>query len=854
MNEIEYGKKIEHILMSDHVTQNYFQNFTIDLQSRLERWKDQTIRIGLVGVTSSGKSTLLNALLGDNILPTAVRPSSGSIIVCSKGPTTTAEIIFEDGHSEKVGEQHVAAALKKYGDEAENAYNRYRVKEIHLQSKNFVLQKEVQIIDSPGLDAYGLERHEELTLSTLLPTIDLCLYVVTLKTNSDDTTHRILHQIYHQHKPMIIVQNMLDSIEPKLGKNGIIEKTREQIAEEHFDRTKRILETIDPKLHELVQIVQVSAKRAVDGRVQGSKVKVKESQIEHLVHMIHSYREKIGPQLFRTRGNGLKSLVDSIVKEEEKLSGNKETFDREVHQLEYELEEQLLSLDKTSESVRNKKVELESTLNRFQREAASLQRHIDGLSKSDLIAAKSILSEMKSKSSQVEEQFLSSMKTMNLDVTAFLSTLGFDLAEMIRSISSRSSSSLSRQYFELKSTTETRSRQVKSSEIFGGAKRFFGSIFNKDWGYETVYDTVEVLDKTAIKRNLQDFETHFCQALSQKMQEWELQLQQAMTEMQSMQKHKRAALKEKKKYRDELSNVKLIIQQLQQIQCSLDSDLKNNDRVIQKHALKMKNEKAIVLSGKMVKAEINAMTYHLYEMSRTILQTLFSKCLEHVESLNTNKHLHQQTIVLGWDDLSLAQFMQRYFKMPLTNSEQAQLVKDGLLVKGNCWVVFEMQLTEENRQQLKQLMEKGQFNMYVLVNIAQAGQARSQLTRSNVLKHPKAQHAVCNLVMQSFKEFIENGAYDEAVELLYEIKKLPVFQQGEILINDPSPLFTIMHIQLDHSNAVVHDSTQLTRHIQHKLPFLIDSGRMSYAYNQYLNAIMKGTGVKKDARVVNHRN
>ncbi|MEH7094076.1 dynamin family protein [Neobacillus vireti] len=854
MNEIEYAKKIEQILTSDHVTRNYFQNFTIDLQSRLERWQDQTIRIGLIGVTSSGKSTLLNALLGDNILPTAVRPSSGSIIICSKGPTTSAEIVFENGRNEKVGEQHVAAVLKKYGDEAENTNNRYRVKEIHLQSKNFVLQKEVQIIDSPGLDAYGLERHEELTLSTLLPTIDLCLYVVTLKTNSDDTTHRILDQIYQQHKPMIIVQNMLDSIEPKLGKNGRIEKTREQIAEEHFNRTKRILDTIDPKLHELVQIVQVSAKRAVDGRRQGSKEKVKESQIENLVHMIQSYREKIGPQLFRTRGNGLKSLIDAIVKEEEKLSGNKETFDREIQQLEQELEEQLSSLDKSREGVRSKKNELESTLDRFQREVASYQRRIDGLSKSDLVEAKSILSDMKSKSSQVEEQFLSSMKTMNLDVTSFLSTLGFDLSEMIRSISSRSSSTLSRQYFDLKSTTETKSRQVKSSGAFGGAKRFFGSIFKKDWGYETVYDKVEVLDKTAIKRNLQDFEQNFSQALSQKLQEWELQLQRAMTEMQNIQKQKRAALQDKKKYRDELKNIELIIQQLQELRNSLDSNLKKNDRIIQKHALKMRNEKAIVLSGKMVKVEVNAETYHLYEMSRTILQTLFSKCLEHVEQLNSKNQSHQLTIVLGWDDLSLAQFMQRYFQMPLTNAEQVQLVKDGLLVKGNCRIVYEMRLSEQNRQQLKQIMEKGQFNMYVLVNIVQAGQAKSQLMRSHVLKVPQARQSVCNLVTQSFKEFIENGAYDEAVELLDDMKHLPLFQRGEIIINDSSPLFTIMHLQLDHSNAVVHDSTQLTKYIQNKLPFLIESGRMSYAYNQYLNAIMKRTGVKLNGEVVNHRN
>lgn len=87
---------------------------------------------------------------------------------------------------------------------------------------------------------------------------------MTLKANSDATTHRILEQIQSHFKPMIIVQNMLDSIEPKIGVNGVIEKTREQIASEHVERTKHILDKADQSLHEIVQIVQLSVKRAVD--------------------------------------------------------------------------------------------------------------------------------------------------------------------------------------------------------------------------------------------------------------------------------------------------------------------------------------------------------------------------------------------------------------------------------------------------------------------------------------------------------------------------------------------------------------------------------------------------------------
>ncbi|MGG3471235.1 dynamin family protein [Neobacillus pocheonensis] len=502
MNEIEYAKKINSILHNDEITKKYFQNYIIDLRSRLERWTDRTIRIGLIGVTSSGKSTLLNALLGDNILPTAVRPSSGSIIVCSKGSTTSAEIVFEDDRIEKVNEYNIVAALKKYGDEDLNKGNRYKVKEIRLKSRHFLLPNDVQIIDSPGLDAFGLERHDELTLSTLLPTIDLCLYTVTLKTNSDDTTRRILSQIHDLHKPMIIVQNMLDSIEPKLGRNGRVEKSRKMIADEHLARTKRILDAIDPKLHEIVQIVQVSAKRAVDGRRESNAQKIKESQIANLIQTVQSYQEKMGPQLFHTRGNNLKSFIQSILDEEKNLSGNRASFDQQIRQMELRLEENLNSSQEMQDILTRKRLELQKTLANFKSGISSAIQQIDNLRINDLLKAKSILSDIKARSSNIEDQFLQSMRTMNSEVTVFMDKLGFNLGEMIRSIAVRSTKQNAQNYFELKSTTKQRRVRVESSGFSGKTKRFFGSIFNKEWGYEYVNDSVEELDKPQMVRNL----------------------------------------------------------------------------------------------------------------------------------------------------------------------------------------------------------------------------------------------------------------------------------------------------------------------------------------------------------------
>ena len=843
MNEIMYGNRLFQLLSENNTLANYFKLQRIELEERIDRWNDETIRIGLVGVTSSGKSTLLNALLGEPILPTAVRPSSGSIIICSKGEATNATILFEDGKTLKISEKDVARALQKYGDEANNTENKYKVKEIHLESKHFLLPGNVQIIDSPGLDAFGLERHEELSLSTLLPTIDLCLYVVTLKTNSDATTQRILQQVYEQHKPMIIVQNMLDSIVPKIGVDGIVGKSREEVAKEHFNRTKKILDSINPSLHEMVQIVQLSAKRAIDARQEKNMQKLKESQLEQLLAMIESYREKIGPQLFRTRGRSLAIMMKSLMDEESKLKGDKQSFEREIQSIKDEIDQQINAMDDASRELNKMKYKLSKTLQKFQSELTQYKLQIERLNNSDLIGARDILSNVKNRAREIENKFIYDMKRKHSDIAKLMNKFGADLGELLRSLVSLSNTQQNQQFLNVKSRLEIKERQVKQSGFMGGAKRFFGSIVNKDWGYGTVYDEIEVVDKEAMKQNLNQYSVVFNKTLQQKLDEWSYQLEEAIRKLVTLQEKQKKALAEKIASRDQLQSLEKTIENVQALLLQIEKELANNEKIIQQYARKMKNEKIIVHSGKMVKMEVEELTYQLYMMSHQLVRMIYRKCLHQVEKANKLKKACKQTVVLGWDEDSIVHFVQRYFSLQITDAEVSQLSTIGLIQKGHVCIVYENKLSTRVENVLTWMKLKP-TNAYVLANVTQPGQAKSQMIKSQIVSELKKQKAICNLVMQSFTEFLDSGAFEEAVEMFSDLKLMDVFNQGECLVNDVSPLFSLIHLELDHSTAIVHDATEMTRYIQTNMPYLISSGDLSRAYQQYVNALTKRIGVK----------
>ena len=842
MSEKQYINKLLALFNEKDELSKYFLPHIKELNHKLARWEDESIRIGLIGVTSSGKSTLLNALLGDKILPTAVRPSSGSIIICSKGERTKAKVFFENGKTEEVDEKNIKTALKKYGDEYNNTDNKFKVKEIHVESKYFLLPNNIQIIDSPGLDAYGLERHEELTLSTLLPTSDLCLYVVTLKSNSDATTHRILEQIQNQFKPMIIVQNMLDSIEPKIGVNGVIEKTREQIASEHIERTKRILDKVDQSLHEFVQIVQLSAKRAVDARNEKNPKKLEQSQLYHLIHMVESYCEKIGPQLFKTRGRALVQQMQTILLEEEKLSGNQVTFEREIKNLKEQIDKDLQMMEQANNILVNQRNHLKEQFQKFNNHVEDQIRSIQSINDNDFIRAERTISVTKKQMNNIESDFIEVIKSKQKEIEKLFQLSGADLNEILRGLVSQKGTHRNTQYFEVSSKKKQESKQVKSDGIIGGAKRLIGGLFKKDWGYETVYYDVDILDKQQIIQNLRSLNYIMQDILTQKMGEWADQLKAAIASLQRLLEDKKFAIQEKEQARQNLKSISFVLDSIRQLIKQLETDLKANEVKIQQFAKKIKYDKPILHSGKMVKMPIEPTTYSLYKMSKLFVNNFYHTCFNHVQEANKELQDYNKTLIIGWDEHNLVQFIQRYPLVTLNNKNLLELKNNGVVILQQYCIVYENALTT-HQHKLIDWMEQSNFNAYLLANIVQVGQAKSHIMKSKIVAELKKKQVLCNLVMQSFIEFIENGAYEEAAEMFDEIKSMPIFKNGYRLINDQSPLFSLIHLELDYADTKVHHITKLTNTIEKKMPYLLSSSHIAFAYKQYINAVSKRKGV-----------
>ena len=73
---------------------DYSQDFFESLQNKTK----EPMQIAIIGQFSSGKSTFLNALLGQDILPTGITPITSKVCKICYGEDFILEVLYKDGN------------------------------------------------------------------------------------------------------------------------------------------------------------------------------------------------------------------------------------------------------------------------------------------------------------------------------------------------------------------------------------------------------------------------------------------------------------------------------------------------------------------------------------------------------------------------------------------------------------------------------------------------------------------------------------------------------------------------------------------------------------------------------------
>jgi len=179
-----------------------------ELKARLVEGR---FHLAVLGQFKRGKSTLLNALLGEPLLPTSVVPLTSIPTYLRAGPKTAVRVSFLDGKNKEFSILtcgQAADILAQYVTEERNPANKLSVAWVEVEHPSPVLARGVVMIDTPGIGS-TFRHNTEATLN-FLPQCDVALFVVSADPPITEVEVEFLKAVREKVVRLFFVMNKID--------------------------------------------------------------------------------------------------------------------------------------------------------------------------------------------------------------------------------------------------------------------------------------------------------------------------------------------------------------------------------------------------------------------------------------------------------------------------------------------------------------------------------------------------------------------------------------------------------------------------------------------------------------------
>ncbi len=177
-----------------------------------ERLSSGQLHLAVMGQFKRGKSTLINALLGAEILPDGVLPVTLVPVFLHYGPQPEFEIRFANG---RAPERYCVERLGDFVNEANNPKNRENVSRVDLFYPADLLQRGIVLIDTPGIGS-TLQHNTDTTLD-FLPRCDAAVVVLSADPPITAAEVAFLQQLQPHVARLFFVLNKIDYLDSEQG-------------------------------------------------------------------------------------------------------------------------------------------------------------------------------------------------------------------------------------------------------------------------------------------------------------------------------------------------------------------------------------------------------------------------------------------------------------------------------------------------------------------------------------------------------------------------------------------------------------------------------------------------------------
>ena len=218
-----------------------------------ERLSAERFHLAVLGQFKRGKSTLLNALLGEPLLPTGIVPLTSIPTFLLAGGTRTVRVFFQDGRQAAFADltrEQASEVLARHVTEKGNPRNKLGVARVEVEHPSSLLSAGVVLIDTPGIGS-TLRHNTEATLN-FLPQCDAALFVVSADPPITE-----------------VEKDFLKAVQDKVAKVCFVMNKVDYLNEDELEEAVRFFEAAlkESGFQDNNTIFRVSARHGIDARI-----------------------------------------------------------------------------------------------------------------------------------------------------------------------------------------------------------------------------------------------------------------------------------------------------------------------------------------------------------------------------------------------------------------------------------------------------------------------------------------------------------------------------------------------------------------------------------------------------------
>jgi len=232
------------------------EHAVVAARSLCVKLKADVFSLVVVGQFKRGKTTFINALLGEDLLPTAVIPLTSIITILEYGDELQITAFFKNGTEKKI----IHKDLPLYITEKHNPKNEKGVERVKVAYPSPYLKNGVQIIDTPGIAS--TYEHNTHTTYEYLPHADAAIFIVGVDPPLTHAELQFLRDVKNMVGKIFFVQSKIDTVS-------------EADRDESLAFSKKVIEE-ESNVSDVI-IYPLSGKDALKGKKEGDSQKIKRS-------------------------------------------------------------------------------------------------------------------------------------------------------------------------------------------------------------------------------------------------------------------------------------------------------------------------------------------------------------------------------------------------------------------------------------------------------------------------------------------------------------------------------------------------------------------------------------------------